>query len=254
MRFLEDIFLSLWSLRSSFSRVGVILPDVLSSRQYLTYVKAALAALFLLQTYSGVSAVQTQYTIWPSTAVPGNLDVGPDSPVELGISFKSDLNGYITGIRFYKGSNNTGTHVGNLWNSAGTLLASATFANETASGWQQLNFSAPVAITANTIYRASYDSTITTVSPTATLRLPAPITRLCMPSQTPLRPQTEFIATARVAASPRIPTAPRTIGWMSLSRQAPRVLRATAPFLRFGLARRYPLRLMPVPTLQWNSA
>ena len=157
MPFLEDIFLSLWSLRSPFSRVGVILPSVLSSRQYF---KAALAALFLLLTYSGVSAAQTQYTIWPSTAVPGNLDVGPDSPVELGISFKSDVNGYITGIRFHKGSNNTGTHVGNLWNSTGKLLGSATFTNETASGWQQVNFSTPVAITANTIYRASYHSTI----------------------------------------------------------------------------------------------
>ena len=153
MPFLEDIFLSLWSLRSPFSRVGVILPSVLSSRQYF---KAALAALFLLLTYSGVSAAQTQYTIWPSTAVPGNLDVGPDSPVELGISFKSDVNGYITGIRFHKGSNNTGTHVGNLWNSTGTLLGSATFTNETASGWQQVNFSKPVAITANANYVASY--------------------------------------------------------------------------------------------------
>jgi len=160
VRFLENIFLSLWSLRSPFSRVGVILPSVLSSRQYLRYVKAALAALFVLLTYSGVSAAQTQYTIWPSTAVPGNLDVGPDSPVELGISFRSDVNGYITGIRFYKGSNNTGTHVGNLWNSTGTLLGTATFTNETASGWQQVNFSTPVAITANTIYRASYHSTI----------------------------------------------------------------------------------------------
>ncbi len=86
--------------------------------------------------------------------------MGPDSPVELGISFRSDVNGYITGIRFYKGSNNTGTHAGNLWNSTGTLLGSATFTNETASGWQQVNFSTPVAITANTIYRASYHSTI----------------------------------------------------------------------------------------------
>ncbi len=160
MRFLEDIFLSWCSLRSPFSRVGVIPTSVLSSRQFLRYVKAALAALFLLLTYSGVSAAQTQYTIWPSTAVPGNLDVGPDSPVELGISFKSDVNGYITGIRFYKGSNNTGTHVGNLWSSTGTLLGSATFTNGTASGWQQVNFSTPVAITANTIYRASYHSTI----------------------------------------------------------------------------------------------
>ena len=62
----------------------------------------------------------------------------------------------ITGIRFYKGSANTGTHVGDLWSSSGTLLATATFTNETASGWQQVNFSSPVSITAGTTYIASY--------------------------------------------------------------------------------------------------
>jgi len=75
------------------------------------------------------------------------------------VSFKSDVNGYITGIRFYKGVNNAGTHLGHLWSSAGTLLASATFTGETASGWQQVNFSNPVAITANTVYVASYYTT-----------------------------------------------------------------------------------------------
>jgi len=95
-------------------------------------------------------------TIWPSTAVPAVPDVGPDSPVELGVSFRSDVNGYITGIRFYKSAANTGTHVGNLWSSSGTLLASATFIGESASGWQQVNFSNPVAVTANTVYVASY--------------------------------------------------------------------------------------------------
>lgn len=99
-------------------------------------------------------------TIWASTAVPTVADVGADSAVELGVSFKSDVNGYITGIRFYKSAANTGPHVGNLWSSTGTLLASATFTNETASGWQQVNFANPVAITANTVYVTSYHSTI----------------------------------------------------------------------------------------------
>ena len=71
-----------------------------------------------------------------------------------------DLNGFITGIRFYKGTTNTGTHVGTLWSNAGQLLATATFANETASGWQQMNFSTPVAVTANTVYVASYHTNI----------------------------------------------------------------------------------------------
>src|SRR5262249_8190911 len=98
-------------------------------------------------------------TIWPSTAVPVGVDGGPDSPVEIGVRFTSDVAGTVTGIRFYKASANGGTHVGNLWTSTGTNLASATFAGETASGWQQVSFPAPVAIAANTVYVASYHAT-----------------------------------------------------------------------------------------------
>ena len=83
-----------------------------------------------------------------------------DSAVEVGVKFRSDVAGTITGIRFYKGSGNTGTHVGNLWTATGTLLASATFTSETASGWQQVTFATPVAITANTTYVASYHTNV----------------------------------------------------------------------------------------------
>ncbi len=99
---------------------------------------------------------QTTATIWPEGTVPETIDAGSDGPQELGVKFRSDSKGFITGIRFYKASTNTGTHVGNLWTSTGTLLATAVFTNETASGWQQVNFSTPVAITANTVYVASY--------------------------------------------------------------------------------------------------
>ncbi|WPB73828.1 DUF4082 domain-containing protein [Archangium violaceum] len=96
-------------------------------------------------------------TLWPSTAVPDVPSVTNDSAaVELGVKFQADEDGDILGIRFYKGTANTGTHVGNLWSSTGQLLASATFQNETASGWQEVLFSTPVHITASTTYVASY--------------------------------------------------------------------------------------------------
>jgi gluconolactonase len=76
--------------------------------------------------------------------------------VELGLKFRSDVNGTVTGVRFYKGSGDTTTHTGSLWSSNGALLATGTFTGETSSGWQQLNFSTPVAIAANTTYIASY--------------------------------------------------------------------------------------------------
>jgi len=37
------------------------------------------------------------------------------SNVELGMKFQSSESGYVTGIRFYKGTGNTGTHTGTLW-------------------------------------------------------------------------------------------------------------------------------------------
>jgi hypothetical protein len=74
------------------------------------------------------------------------------------MKFRSSVSGYATGVRFYKLSGNTGTHTGQLYSLSGTLLAGATFVNETASGWQQANFSSPVPITANTTYVISYHS------------------------------------------------------------------------------------------------
>ena len=103
-----------------------------------------------------VNACTVNCTIWPGT-VPGIADAGYDNAaVELGVKFRSDSAGYITGIRFYKSSANIGAHVANLWSGTGTLLASAPFYSETASGWQQVNFLTPVSIAANTDYVASY--------------------------------------------------------------------------------------------------
>jgi hypothetical protein len=100
-------------------------------------------------------------SIWGDTTVPGETSTPVDSnAVELGVKFRSDVNGYISGVRFYKGVDNTGTHVGNLWTTTGTLLATATFTNETATGWQEASFASPVQITANTTYVASYHTDV----------------------------------------------------------------------------------------------
>ena len=102
----------------------------------------------------------TSNSIWSSTAKPANPSEPDSSAVELGVKFYSDVSGSITGLRFYKGSTNTGTHVADLWTSSGKLLATATFKSETGSGWQQVNFATPVAITAGTTYVASYHTNV----------------------------------------------------------------------------------------------
>ncbi|GAB3911543.1 hypothetical protein GCM10029964_117710 [Kibdelosporangium lantanae] len=94
--------------------------------------------------------------IFPDSAVPQTPSANDTSALEVGVKFNASSDGYIRGVRFYKGTGNTGTHTGSLWSSTGTLLATGTFTNETASGWQTLSFPTPVAITANTTYVASY--------------------------------------------------------------------------------------------------
>ncbi len=90
------------------------------------------------------------------STTPANPSSGDPSAIEVGAKFTSDSNGWITGVRFYKGAGNTGTHIGNLWTSSGQLLSTVTFTNETATGWQQATFSAPVPVTAGTTYVVSY--------------------------------------------------------------------------------------------------
>ncbi|OSJ06813.1 DUF4082 domain-containing protein [Bradyrhizobium canariense] len=95
-------------------------------------------------------------SLFSSNPTPSVVTASDPHSVELGMKFQASTGGDITGLRFYKGPSNTGTHVADLWSSTGTLLATATFSTETTSGWQQVNFSTPVTITAGTTYIASY--------------------------------------------------------------------------------------------------
>src|SRR6266478_557479 len=130
-----------------------------SMTNFLRHVGALISLGLGLVLACSANAV-AQQTIWPSTSVPATVDSGSSGPVELGVSLKADTSGTVTAIRFYKSAANTGLHVGHLWSRTGALLATVTFTGETSSGWQQANLSTPVAITANTVYVASYQTTI----------------------------------------------------------------------------------------------
>jgi hypothetical protein len=95
-------------------------------------------------------------TIWPATASPGTPADSDTVPIEVGTKFRADAAGTVSGVRFYKGNGNSGTHVGHLWTSTGTLLGTVTFAGETATGWQTASFATPIAVSANTTYVVSY--------------------------------------------------------------------------------------------------
>jgi hypothetical protein len=103
-----------------------------------------------------VGPQQCPCSIFPSTSAPVKVDGGDGNAVNVGVKFTTTQPGYITGVRFFKAAANTGTHIGALWTSNGTQLANVTFTNETASGWQQANFSQPIQVRANTTYVISY--------------------------------------------------------------------------------------------------
>jgi hypothetical protein len=102
------------------------------------------------------TAAFTTATIFPDSTVPVTTSYPDTGAYTLGVKFQSAADGYITGVRFYKGANNSGTHTGGLWNASGQLLASGSFTDESATGWQTLTFATPAAITANTTYTAGY--------------------------------------------------------------------------------------------------
>lgn len=131
--------------------------------------------IFQLSLNAGVSTSTTQVVVNPAIP-PSNHVFSSQIPVastsndypsqtaiqgvEDGMRFTSTLPGYILGVRFYKTAGNTGTHIGELYTNTGTRLAAATFTGESATGWQNVLFSTPVAITANTTYVVAYWSSL----------------------------------------------------------------------------------------------
>ncbi len=129
-------------------------------------------------TFKTSTPVVCPCTIWTPETVPTFLINNADDQeavkqgIELGVRFRADTDGYISGIRFYKSANNIGTHTGTLWSNNGTALAHGTFTSETSSGWQQLTFPAPVPILANQTYVASYHTTVGRYSVNRTYFMP----------------------------------------------------------------------------------
>ncbi len=103
----------------------------------------------------------TQLSLFAATDTPVNPAWNDTDAVEVGVKFTTDVTGVVTGVRFYKGATNTGTHTGTLWSAAtNQILATGTFTNETASGWQTLTFTQPVTISPGTTYVVSYHTNV----------------------------------------------------------------------------------------------
>ena len=93
------------------------------------------------------------WTFTYAAAVPlhGFLDHGAggqhrtikDQPIEVGIKFRPTEDGYITRLRFYKQCEQHRDPRRATCGQPRPLLATATFADETASGWQEVNAAEP---------------------------------------------------------------------------------------------------------------
>lgn len=117
---------------------------------------ALAASVFVGVVMGTASAGPRVESLWSTTmrpSLPANWD---PAGVELGTRFVPAVTGSVRGIRFYKGTRNTGTHTGALWSPTGNRLATGVFTQESASGWQTLVFAQPIPVTANVTYTASY--------------------------------------------------------------------------------------------------
>jgi len=78
-------------------------------------------------------------TIFTDSMAPNRTSVDTDGGREVGTRFTVDTDGLVNRFRFWKAAGESGTHTARLWTTSGTLLASATFSNETSSGWQEVS-------------------------------------------------------------------------------------------------------------------
>jgi Domain of unknown function (DUF4082)/Alginate lyase len=123
------------------------------------YAVAAIAAcvLALAAVVSVLPADASAPTgLWSNSAKPKTTSVSDSEGIEVGVRFHSTIAGEVTGVQFYKGSGNSGTHVGTLWTGDGVALANVTFTKESKNGWQTAKFPKAIPISANTAYVISY--------------------------------------------------------------------------------------------------
>ncbi len=119
-----------------------------------------LGGLSASETFSLTAATApATVSLFGASSVPAQLGLNDGSPLEVGMKFTSSVAGDVIALKFYRSANDTGSDVLDLWSATGTALASVTFTNATASGWQTVALPAPVTISANATYVVSYHTT-----------------------------------------------------------------------------------------------
>ncbi len=93
---------------------------------------------------------------WIFNTTPNPIEGSDGQGISLGVKFRANQNGAITRMRFWKTTNNTGTHTAAIWDAEGNILATGTFSGESATGWQYVTLSDTVWVVADVLYVAAY--------------------------------------------------------------------------------------------------
>ncbi|MDB5179624.1 MAG: PHG11b 33 [Candidatus Saccharibacteria bacterium] len=138
-------------------QIGIPAAKTVSIDSSATYIDINSAGTTVMSAWDTKLQLGVGSTIF-SDETPLNENTPTDtSSLELGLTFTAGASGTVTAIRYYKGVGaSTASKDGHLWSSGGTLLASVTFVNETASGWQTQYLSTPVTLTNGSNYIVSY--------------------------------------------------------------------------------------------------
>lgn len=107
----------------------------------------AVASVILIPKTPTATALSACPTDPLSSYSPYSGNYNDSNAVNVGVKFNVNGAPHVTGVKFYKSLDNTGTHVAHLREAGGTVdLASATFTSETSFGWQTVYFDTPVPV------------------------------------------------------------------------------------------------------------
>ena len=121
-------------------------------------IAVAASGVILLASAQSISAAEaaSSVTMWGASTPAGVAAAAENSSVELGTRFTPRVDGSVNALKFYKTSATAGTHTGALWSPTGVKLATATFTNESSTGWQSAVLTKAVSIKAGQTYTVSY--------------------------------------------------------------------------------------------------
>ena len=111
--------------------------------------------------YADVSVADTQaaesqsYSLWGAVVKVAESDM---QPVELGMKFRSDVDGSVSAVRFFRTVPVDSGYTVHIWSETGELLgmANAFEGQQPTPGWQTVEVYPPVAVKAGVTYVASY--------------------------------------------------------------------------------------------------